>query len=211
MRIAYPDNPNVMIAFKAFSMTVSPEFHDNRHSICKDFYMFHHRLFSTHTGQPPGSDLSDFFQVVSASKNQLPGAQDINQPSFLEPFHQQMAEKGYTTRFNNSYDWKVDFYKGGKYSYHYCLLQEDDFSLRLKLSLINQYINYLDSCPDRMQQVFIHHPPCQHCRERCALRVEYEYRGVHHEACVCSIFSFFNPQTEDIPHYMRLVELEETI
>lgn len=198
LRIAYPDNPDVMAALKAYSMTVSPEKHENTFRICINFYLFHYRLFSTHTGEAPGQDLSDFMQVIGAG----------NRP-FFAAFHQRMVNQGYDARFDASYDWKVDYYKNNKYSYHFCQLDQDDFLLRLKLNNVRAYTDFLESCPERVQETFLHTSPCLRCREVCSMRIEYAFRGTHHETCICGVFQFHFPKAEEIGDYLKLIELED--
>lgn len=200
LRISYPDHPEVMAAFKAFTETVSPEKHDNRRRICKNFYLFHHRLFRAHTGEPPESDLSDFAQVIGADNR-----------AFFSAFHQQMVDRGYEAQYNPSYDWKLDYYRNQKYSYHFCLLDHDDFQLRLKMNNVGAYADFLETCPEQIQGVFLQNPPCLRCRETCPMRVEYEFRGAHHESCVCSTFNFRHPKVEEIDYYLKLIELEDTV
>ncbi len=196
--IAYPDNPDVMAALKGYTMTVSPEKHDNNHRICKNFYLFHYRLFGTHTGEAPGSDLSDFVQVIGSDNR-----------AFFEAFHQRMVDHRYEARFDTSYDWKVDYFKGNKYSYHFCQLEQDDFQLRLKLNNVRAYTDSLAICSEQVQEVFLQNPPCLRCREVCPMRVEYEFHGTHHESCICGVFQFHSPKAEEINDYLKLIELEE--
>ncbi len=196
--IAYPDNPDVMAALKGYAMTISPEKHDNNHRICKEFYLFHYRLFGTNTGEAPGSDLSDFGQVIGADNR-----------TFFESFHQQMVGQGYEARYDNSYEWKVDYFKNNKYSYHFCQQQQDDFQLRLKLNNVNAYTSFVETCPERVQQAFLENPPCNHCQEVCSFRIHYDLRGVHHEACICNVFQFHYPKAEEINYYLKLIELED--
>ena len=200
LRIAYPDNQHVMLAFKAFSMTVSPENHDNHHRIHKNFYLFHHRMFCEHDGKPAKSDLTDFVQMIGPDNR-----------AFFNLFHQRMLENGYEIDFDKSYDWKLDYDKNKKYSYHFCRFQEDNFTVRLKLSNVARYSAYLDNIPERMQQSILNHWPCHHCREVCGLRVEFDFHGEHHEACVCGVFEFNQPKAEDLDHYMKLLELENQV
>jgi hypothetical protein len=196
--IAYPDNPDVMAAFKAYSMTVSPEKHDNNHRICKNFYLFHYRLFRSHTGEAPGSELSDFAQVIGADHR-----------AFFNAFHQQMVEHGYEAQYSKSYDWKIDYFKNDKYSYHYCMLDQDEFHLRLKLNNVSVYTDYVETCPEGVQDAFAHNPPCNHCNEVCSFRIHYQYRGEPHEACICNVFQFHQPKAEEIDSYLKLIELED--
>jgi hypothetical protein len=196
--IAYPDNPDVMAAFKAYSMTVSPEKHDNNHRICKNFYMFHYRLLSTHTGEAPGSDLSDFAQVIGPDNR-----------AFFEVFHQRMLDQGYEARYDSSYEWKVDYFKNNKYSYHFCQWEQANFQLRLKLNNVGAYTGFLDTCPEGVQDAFLNNPPCQHCQEVCHFRIAYDFGGTRHEACICNVFQFHHPKVEEVDSYLRLMELED--
>jgi hypothetical protein len=155
-------------------------------------------LFSTHTGEAPGFNLPDFCYVIGAA----------NRP-FFNAFYRQLVQNGYEAQNSKSYSWKLDFFKNNKYTYHFCMLQYDDFHLRLKLDHVSSYTDFLATCPEQIQQAFVEHPPCLRCREVCGSRVEYEFCGAHHEMCTCQVFQFHHPKVEEIDTYLKLIELED--
>jgi hypothetical protein len=188
------DRANLITGFRQLNATVGQIFDDMQQDPARyGLPLYEIEKFAMFT-DPPGT----LSQVIGAGSR-----------PFFEAFHQRMVDRGYEARFDASYDWKVDYFKNNKYSYHFCQLEQEVFQLRLKLNNVRAYTDFLESCPERVQETFLQNPPCLRCREVCPMRVEYTFRGTHHESCICGVFQFHFPQVEEIDDYLKLMELED--
>jgi len=75
-------------------------------------------------------------------------------------------------------------------------------------------MEYLQTCPDSVKRIFTdkNDSGCQNHRDNtCRHGVSYEIDGQSYWRCACvsPAFCFQQPKVEDIPHYIKLVELGE--
>ncbi len=79
----------------------------------------------------------------------------------------------------------------------------------LRIRNPSRCMEYLQTCPDTVKEIFRHSDPG--CQNRpCSKGVAYEFEGTSYWRCGCCAPAFiFKPNIDDIPHYIRLVELGE--
>lgn len=86
--------------------------------------------------------------------------------------------------------------------------------LGLRIRNVYNCMEYLKACPDSVKQIFTEKNDngCQKRRDNtCIHGVIYEIDGQKYWRCACCdpAFRFQQPKIEDIPHYIKLVELGE--
>jgi len=85
--------------------------------------------------------------------------------------------------------------------------------LLLRIRNVSNCMEYLKTCPDSVNFIFTAYsnPGCgKHANNTCKHGVGYEIDGKQYWRCACCEAPFkFKPQVEDIPHYIKLMELGE--
>jgi hypothetical protein len=84
----------------------------------------------------------------------------------------------------------------------------------LRIRSVENCMDYLQSCPDSVKWIFTKEsdPGCQRRRDNSCLHgVSYEFDGQKYWRCGCCdpAFRFQHPRAEDLPYYIKLVELGE--
>jgi hypothetical protein len=79
--------------------------------------------------------------------------------------------------------------------------------LLLRIRNVANCIQHLNTCPDSVKDIFRHSD--EGCSKRpCNMGVAYEFEGKSCWRCGCYAPAFkFKPKIQDIPHYIKLVEL----
>jgi len=92
-------------------------------------------------------------------------------------------------------------------------LDVENLSLSLRIRNVANCLNYLESCPDSVKQIFTaySHEGCYRKVDgSCKHGISYEIHGANYRRCACCGSGFsFKPRLEDIEHYLKLVELGE--
>lgn len=100
------------------------------------------------------------------------------------------------------------------YNPWYSEIKPEKLELGLRIRNVNNCMEYLKKCPDSVKRIFIENNDegCQrHKNNTCQHGVSYEIDGQPYWRCACCdpAFRFGQPQIENIPHYIKLVELGE--
>ncbi|MCL2487914.1 MAG: hypothetical protein FWE80_04455 [Oscillospiraceae bacterium] len=93
-------------------------------------------------------------------------------------------------------------------------VKPEKVELGLRIRNVYSCIEYLQTCPDSVKRIFTekNDSGCQRRRDNaCKHGVSYEIDGQAYWRCACCdpAFCFQQPNIEDIPHYIKLVELGE--
>ena len=93
-------------------------------------------------------------------------------------------------------------------------IKPEKVELGLRIRNVYNCMEYLKTCPDSVKQIFTDKSDsgCQkHKDNTCKHGVSYEIDGQTYWRCACCdpAFRFQRPKVEDIPHYIKLVELGE--
>lgn len=85
--------------------------------------------------------------------------------------------------------------------------ETEKIRLLLRIRNVANCIEYLNTCPDSVKDVF--RKSSKRCYNRpCNKGVAYEYEGKSYWRCGCCAPAFkLKPKVQDIPHYIKLVEL----
>ncbi|WP_029502137.1 hypothetical protein [Lachnoclostridium phytofermentans] len=91
-------------------------------------------------------------------------------------------------------------------------IKSEKLELGLRIRNIYKCMEYLQSCPDSVKRIFIDKSDsgCQRRKDgTCKHGVSYEMDGQIYWRCACCdpAIRFQQPKIEDIPHYIKLVEL----
>jgi hypothetical protein len=95
--------------------------------------------------------------------------------------------------------------------YHFCVLSwKTELVLFLRIRNATKCLEYLNECPSRIKEIFLQND--EGCSRRrngtCVHGIQYTLDGVNYWRCGCCTVPFrVNPVIEDIPHYLKLVEL----
>lgn len=93
-------------------------------------------------------------------------------------------------------------------------IKPEKAELGLRIRNVYHCMEYLKTCPDSVKRIFTEKSDngCQRRRDHiCIHGVSYEIDGQKYWRCACCdpAFRFRQPKIEDIPHYIKLVELGE--
>ncbi|MDE5932884.1 MAG: hypothetical protein K2H40_10455 [Lachnospiraceae bacterium] len=123
-----------------------------------------------------------------------------------------LTERGYTRKkgdFNEGPS--VRYYCGKSAVYDYALNADTGkLYLELRIRSAEKCLAYLKECPERITEVFRHSDVgCQNRIKgtcRCGVKYEFEKEEKWHCGCCGAPFKI-HPIKEDIPHYLKLLEL----
>jgi hypothetical protein len=78
--------------------------------------------------------------------------------------------------------------------------------LRFYFSNINKHINYIESAPIKIKELFINNSGlCKYCTEQCYKRKTYTINGIEMAKCA-DVFEFINPKTKEINDYVGILK-----
>ena len=122
-----------------------------------------------------------------------------------------LTEQGYTRQKGDSNEGPMLRYYGKQPVYDYAL-DSDKGKLYLELRIRNadKCLEYVNECPERIVEIFRHSD--NGCQNRingtCKFGVKYEFEKEEKWHCGCCGAPFkVHPVKEDIPHYLKLLEL----
>lgn len=91
--------------------------------------------------------------------------------------------------------------------------EQEKIRLLLRIRNVSNCMDYLKTCPESVNFIFTAYsnPGCaKHANNTCKHGVGYEIDGKQYWRCACCEAPFkFKPKTEDIPHYIKLMDLGE--
>ena len=130
----------------------------------------------------------------------------------IEILDQILMEQGCTRKKADSNEGPMIRYYAAKPTIHDYALNSEKGELYLELRIRNaeKCLNYLNECPERIVEMFRHSDAgCQNrINGSCKFGVKYEFEKEEKWHCGCCGAPFkLHPIKEDIPHYLRLVEL----
>jgi len=94
--------------------------------------------------------------------------------------------------------------------YNWLLSWKTHLLLYLRIRNVSKCLEYIEQCPDSVKQIFLHGDSgCENrVKGTCKYGQEYTIDGTTYWRCGCCNAPFyFQPVKEDIPHYIKLVEL----
>jgi len=198
----YPDNTNVIAVLKLMA--------DKTHitNRLNDFFCCHYRLFQDDMNTANYGNGAD----IVADKMHTKGEQDL-----IYAMDDALREMGYFSKpksWNEGpgyayYDKESVMKTNGPY--HYWMLSwKTKLVLYLRIRNASKCFEYLKQCPDTVKQIFLRSD--SGCNKRsdgtCQFGQEYTIDGDTYWRCGCCNAPFyFSPIKEDIPHYIKLVEL----
>ena len=210
--MSYFDNTNVIIVMKYMADKAY------RHNRKMDFFSCQYKLFA--------DDMETvnygFGVEIFADRLQTREEQD-----FVYAIDKALIDKGYFAGPRGTGGWDNYDYttkSGCTYGYYdkesewktngtyYFQLSTDKFILKLSIRIRNgtNCLEYLETCPETVKQLF--RQSDKGCNNRlkgpCKAGFEYEFEGKIYWKCCCWGAAFcFEPQIDDIPHYIKLCEL----
>ncbi len=201
-RLAYPDNANVPAVLKLMA--------DKAESArrLKDFLVCHYKLFKDGLG---AADYGNGADIVADSMH------TEREREFVYEFDRALKDLGFFARERSWNEGPGYAYYASekvmqsKGAYHFWLLSwKSALLLYLRVRNVGKCAEYLKECPDSVKEIFLRSD--EGCANRyngkCKSGVEYEIDGKPYRRCACCNAAFyFRPKTEDIPHYIKLVEL----
>jgi len=200
--ISYPDNHNVLIVLKL--MAEKAENINRPH----DFLICHYKLFKD------GLTIADYGNGADIIADQM---HTKYEQDFIYAFDEKLNNLGY---FANERSWNegvgyayysTEKVMKAKGSYHFWLLSwKSTLKLYLRIRNVIKCLEYLKDCPDSVKQIFLQSD--EGCANRhngsCKCGVSYSIDEVSYWRCGCCNAPFnLEPKTEDIPHYLKLIEL----
>jgi len=200
--ILYLDNENVLPVLKLMA--------DKAHITNRldDFLCCHYKLFKDDMNTVSYGYGAD----VVADKMHTKEEQD-----FVYAMDAKLKEMGYFSQIKSwnegpgyaYYDKESVMKANGPY--HYWMLSwKTKLVLYLRIRNATKCLEYLKQCPDTVKQIFLRGD--SGCKNRlngtCQFGQEYTINGTTYWRCGCCNAPFyFNPIKDDIPHYIKLVEL----
>lgn len=134
------------------------------------------------------------------------------QKQFIDAFHEAMLSHGYFTEHwpgrgggHISY-----FYKSIKEPYYFDVCTYHEFGMDVKLRIRNpeKCFEYMNNCPAKIKDTFKTSVYGCGNHNDCNIPHKYIYEGVEVNKCACCGPGHeFEARIEDIPHYIKLVEL----
>lgn len=122
-----------------------------------------------------------------------------------------LKEQGYTIRKGDPNEGPAIRYYRTQSTYDFALVSDrGQLFLELRIRNAEKCLDYLRECPERIIAMFRHTD--RGCRNRvngtCKCGVKYVFEGEEKWHCGCCGAPFkLSPEKEDIPYYLRLVEL----
>lgn len=200
--ISYPDNPYVLTVLKHMA---DKAYNTKR---LNDFLACHYKLLQ--------DDISTvnygFGPDIVADKMHTK-----QEKAFVYAMDTALSERGYYSEergWNEGpgyayYDKEREMKTKGPY--HYLMLSwKTKLVLYLRIRNASKCLEYLKQCPDSVKQIFLWSDTgcINHTNGTCLKGQEYTIDGNTYWRCGCCNAPFhFNPIREDIPHYIKLVEL----
>lgn len=203
LTISYPDNPKVipvlyLVARKAQSIG---------RDVCAKggipdyFCEWNYRLLLEGFGKFSYDDI--YHHLVDKM-------QDEANRQFIAAFHKEMKALEYDYS-NSSWNEGPGICYGKKHgSYLFRVISwKGNLQVMLRIRNANKCFAYLDDCPESVKDMFRESSPgCANRYHGCDKGVRYIFEDKERWKCGCCNAPFIvSPKTEDIPHYIRLVEL----
>lgn len=207
--ISYPDNTVLLLLLKALA--------DKAHNTNRldDFFCCHFRL------------LQDNMNTANYGQ----GADDVAdrihteaEKEFVYKMDEALLDKGMFRKLYGGYEGHGFAYydsenvmkKKGPYLFRLVsrspdivdsIHETEKMLLMVRIRNVSNCLEYLATCPDSVKEVFRYNDPG--CANRpCNKGIAYEFEGKNYWRCGCCAPAFrFKPNVEDIPHYIKLVDL----
>ncbi len=198
----YPDNSNFILVLK---LMADKAYKTNR---LEDFFCCHYKLFEDDMNTMNYGHGAD----VVADKMHTEEERE-----FIYALDEELKKRGY---FANQRGWnegpgyayydKESLMKS-KGPYHYWIQSwKTHLILYLRIRNATRCLEYIDQCPDSVKQIFLGGDSgCErHVNGTCKFGQEYTIYGNTYWRCGCCNAPFyFYPNKEDIPHYIKLIEI----
>lgn len=218
IKICYPDNPNVITILKMMADKAY------RYNKVNDFNSCYFRLFTE------DMDTANYDKGVDVFCDRLNAQQEKD---FVYAFDKSLKEKGYfgherhgysyyakesTMKSKGTYHFKLERLSKETAQYLYANAQASLFAeikhndqvlkLCLRIRNVDKCLDYLKQCPEPIKNIFRGSDRGCGDSSYCDKGMNFNFEGNTYWRCSCCN-AMFNclPEIENIPHYIKLVEL----
>lgn len=210
LAIDYPDNRNILEVLSVVAKKVKEtqlkdvkNYYSNANTFANAFIGWNYKILIENLLTCSLADGCDYV----ADKMHDKSDQDVI--SIIDSI---LTEYGYTKKKGDSNEGPSIRYYCKKSSVYDYALTSDMGNLYLELRIRNarKCLEYLDECPEKIIEMFRYSDTgCQNrINETCRSGVKYEFEQEEKWHCGCCGAPFkIHPTKEDIPHYLKLMEL----
>ncbi|MDF2686509.1 MAG: hypothetical protein K0S55_1691 [Clostridia bacterium] len=196
--VSYPENPSVI---KVLYLVAK-----KTRGIMSMYYLFRQWSFRLL------ADGFDAYNYKSIYLNLYDILHKEKDRQFLEAFNSAMLSRGYKTEnYPGRGPSHISYFKNSvkdPYLFGVWLVSGSDLIIALRIRNIEKCLPYLDECSERIKNVFrTSKKGCGNPNCNAMLRYVYEGKEVQRCAGCCGTAFELETDIEDIPHYIRLVEL----
>ena len=204
--IYYPENPSVI---KVMFLVAKQAYMVKPYIYCKADFGDNDRLFSTWNYRL----LSGAFGEYRYNNTYTLFRDSLHfdeQRRFIDTFHEEMLSHGYfIEHWPGRGGGHISYFKNSiREPYHFDVITYHEYGMYINLRIrdTKKCFTYLESCPERIKEFFrtseVSNPDCKNL-------IRYNYDGVDvKKCCGCCAGGFsLKANIEDIPHYIKLLEL----
>lgn len=210
LEIDYPDNPNVLTVLSTVAKKVKDtqlkdvkNYYSNQTAFSNAFIGWNHKILAEdlHTcSLAEGCDYVTDKMHDAADKDVIVALDKI------------LTERGVTRKKGDPNEGpSIRYYRGKASAYDYALTSDaGKLYLELRIRNAQNCLAYLSECPERIAEMFRHSDTgCQNrINGTCKSGIKYVYEQEEKWHCGCCNAPFrIHPMTEDIPYYLKLMEL----
>lgn len=210
LEIDYPDNRNIIEVLSAVAKKVKytqlkdvKNYYSNMTAFSNAFIGWNYRVLAEDMNTCSLAEGCDYVA------DKMHTEADREAISVLDKI---LTERGYTRKKGDPNEGpSVRYYYKRSAAYDYALTSDTGkLYLELRIRNAERCLEYLSECPERIVEVFRHSD--SGCKNRingsCRFGVKYEFEKEEKWHCGCCDAPFkIHPQKEDIPHYLKLMEL----
>lgn len=193
--IEYPDDPEILLVLHLIAVKTCQRQWNN---YSNPFLSWNPRIL-----------FDDDINIINTLNDKIKNQADRK---FIQKFHECMIENGYQFA---SGDWNegpgICYTKRSpKEPYIFRMLKYKlEFQLFMRIRNAVNCLDYVDKCPESVKDIFRSTTNgCGNRHNGCNKGVGYVFEGEEKWKCGCCNAPFiFHPNTNDIPHYLKLIEL----
>lgn len=189
--ISFPDNRNMMKAWKGYMMTEQRRY---------EFYSLHYYLIIPPESLPENQHCITFGQYLNHGESE-----------FFSKFNDRMMEeKNFRCESAFSYQYTLEYSIKDKDSYIVrCFSNGNILDIRMRLKNISLYISYIESLPLHIKKLFMVDSNCRKCTENCAHRQEWQMDNINYVYCdYDNQIHIKDYILDDVEYYINLIKLE---
>jgi len=203
LSVSYIDNRNLTATLKSMAVALSEMNKGDLKSPKKDyFYMMHNGLLENEAVKEPKPTFDVIYNVLDPVQRGY--ADDLHE--IVADYSKQNIRMGGLMRN----DWSCAYTgKKNKKVLMSFQVHQDNFSVKLNLNNINQYIYLVAEMSDKIKNVVRNGGyECGSCNPRCSGGFKFEMDGEAYNKCHCGSFVFSGLTEEDIAYCKNLLKEE---